>query len=62
MARVKVPQNEGEIVLSTGDEDSALRYSVTDGHITVKADDLPLVLAHVDGATEAKPASTTKEK
>lgn len=61
MARVKVPQSEGEIVLSTGGEEP-LRYRVTDGHITVRADDLPLVLANVDGATEAKPASSSKEK
>lgn len=60
MARVTVPQNDGEIVISTGDKEP-LRYRVTDGHITVKADDLPLVLANVDGATEAKPASSKKE-
>lgn len=61
MARVNVPQSEGEIVINTGDAEP-LTYRVTDGHITVKADDLPLVLAHVDGATEAKPASSNKEK
>lgn len=62
MPKVSVPESVGdEIVITTGEENPKT-YRVTDGHITVAAEDMPFVLAHVDGATEAKPASSSKEK
>lgn len=62
MPKVSVPESVGdEIVITTGEENPKT-YRVNDGHITVSAEDMPFVLAHVDGATEAKPASSSKEK
>jgi hypothetical protein len=66
MAKVRVPQADGEITLSRVGEEPKT-YRVTDHEVTVAAADLDNFLVHVDGAREvgAKPVSTsttTKEK
>ena len=53
--KVTVPQSEGEIRISRGDD--PVVYPVTDGAVTVADADLATFLAHVDGA-----ALASKEK
>lgn len=62
MAKVSVPQRDGEIVIArAGDEPKT--YKVTDGTVTVAADDLEHFLAHVDGSKpEGGQSSSTKKE
>jgi hypothetical protein len=62
MAKVRVPQSDGEITITRGGESKT--YRVTDGTITVAADDLEAVLLHVEGSkpTSGSPAATTKKE
>ncbi len=54
MPTVNVPQESGEIRISrAGDEPEV--YKVTNGHVTLKADEVEAFLAVVDGAEEASP-------
>ncbi len=62
MAQVKVPQKDGEILITVGSE--VTRYTVHDHEVTVKAADLDQFLALVSGSKEARrsPASTKDGK
>jgi hypothetical protein len=48
--KVKVPQKDGEVVLSFGD-DTPQTYKVTDGEVTVKDADVQRFLSNVDGSS-----------
>lgn len=61
MPKVRVPKSAGtEITLTRGGESRTYKVG-DDGTTTVAQADLPVFLAVIDGATEAKPASTKKD-
>lgn len=62
MPRVRVPKSAGDEITITPGGGEPHTYKVgDDGTVTVAAADLPLFLAVVDGAAEAKPASNKKD-
>lgn len=61
MPKVRVPKSAGTQITITK-RGEARTYKVSDdGLVTVAEADLPTFLAVIDGATEAKPASSKKD-
>lgn len=57
MARIQVPQQEGEIVINRGG-DARLVFEVTDGHVEVPDEDSADFVRDVEGAVIVAPQST----
>lgn len=49
MAKVKVAQTDGEIIIAVGNDTK--RFSVSDGVVTTNQADAELLVANVDGAS-----------
>lgn len=61
--KVTVPQKDGDIILSFGDDDPQT-YKVTNGEVTVKDADVARFLANIDGSSLAggTPAAAAKKE
>lgn len=61
MAKVKVPQTDGEIVVRYDGRDP-VKYTVSGGNVNVDDADLPRFLAAVDGAEHTSGGTPAKDK